>query len=524
MKNYKFIHVLARMIFVGTAFLAVFQIGGRSEAQTGQKQITPPPPATVEELRRRIDEVINQPRYSGAMWGVKIVSQDTGATWYSANPNKLFSPASNSKLYTMALALDRLGADYRIKTSIYAASRPDEAGVIKGDVVIFGRGDPTISAEYHGSISNALEPFVNALVGAGVKRIEGDLIGDDSFFRGAHFGSGWDWGDLENDYAAEISALTLNSNVVHLVIKPGETVGADAGVSIIPETDYITVSGHVKTVAKGKTRNIDMNHPMVQNLVHVSGEIAIGEGADIEDVTVHEPAGLFASVLKSQLVSRGIAVTGKATSAGWMERQTKPFNTAEWVELGAVESQPFRKIIASVQKPSQNLYTDMMLEHVGSISETSAGQTSERRGIAELNKFLVKAGIKRDETIFDEGSGLSRENLTTPNATVTLLGYMSHRPDFAVYYDALPIAGVDGTLRNRFKGTPVAGNLHAKTGTLHWANSLSGYMTNAAGEHLVISMMLNRYQNPDSGRSKTRDMDTIVEMLAGTRFHVEAGH
>jgi D-alanyl-D-alanine carboxypeptidase/D-alanyl-D-alanine-endopeptidase (penicillin-binding protein 4) len=508
----KYFGLISALIF------AVLQAGAQ------QKQTNAVPPASLEELQHRIDEVINQPGYSGAMWGVKIASLDSGTTWYSANPDKLFSPASNSKLYTMALALDRLGPDYRIKTSIYAASRPDASSVIKGDVIIYGRGDPTISSEFHGSLAGALEPFVAVLTNAGVKKIEGDLVGDDSFFHGPRIGSGWDWSDLQVEYGAEISALTLNSNVVRLVIKPGETSGADARISLSPATDYISVAGRIMMVAKGKTRNILLHHPLGQNMVQVSGEIPVGEGTVVEDVTVREPAGYFAAMLKSQLAARGITVTGRAVSVGDVERQSRPFHAAEWIELGVVESQPFRRMIASVEKQSQNLYTDLLLEHIGSMDGVRSGETSEEAGIAQLNKFLAKAGIPRGETIFDEGSGLSRNNLTTPDATVTLLSYMSRRKDFPVYYDALPIAGVDGTLRYRFNGTAAEGNLRAKTGTLRWASSLSGYMTNAAGEHLVFCMMLNRHQNGDSGQSKTHDMDAIVEMLAGTRLHGAAGH
>jgi len=177
-----------------------------------------------------------------------------------------------------------------------------------------------------------------------------------------------------------------------------------------------------------------------------------------------------------------------------------------------------------VEKPSQNLYTDMILEHIGASAPpgTNPNATAEGAGLRELDKFLAKAGIKKGDTIFDEGSGLSRNNLTTPNATVALLTYMAHQKDFEVYFNALPIAGVDGTLRRRMKGTAAAGNVRAKTGTLRWANSVSGYMTNAVGEHLVFSMMLNRFQIPAGyEKSKTADMDTITEMLANFAVRTE---
>jgi D-alanyl-D-alanine carboxypeptidase/D-alanyl-D-alanine-endopeptidase (penicillin-binding protein 4) len=179
-----------------------------------------------------------------------------------------------------------------------------------------------------------------------------------------------------------------------------------------------------------------------------------------------------------------------------------------------VESLPMREIAREVQKPSQNLYTDLLLAHVGEkfrSVDSSSEETSEDLGIRELNKFLAEAGLKRGEVIFEEGSGLSRDNLTTPNATVTLLRFMSRHNCAQVYLDSLPIAGVDGTLRNRMKDTPAAGNVRAKTGTLRWANSMSGHVTTAAGEHLIFSLMVNRYYEARPARG---DLDTIGALLA----------
>jgi len=180
------------------------------------------PSATLAELRQRLAAHVGQPKYEAALWGVKIVSLDTGVTIFEQNPQKLFSPASNSKLYTVALAFDRLGADYRIKTSLYAKARPNRAGTLKGDLLVYGRGDPTINARLNGGdIFKALQPLVSALTNAGVKRIAGDLVGDESYFRGPPFGSGWAWDDLEYYYGAEISALTINDNTLQAVWSPG---------------------------------------------------------------------------------------------------------------------------------------------------------------------------------------------------------------------------------------------------------------------------------------------------------------
>jgi D-alanyl-D-alanine carboxypeptidase/D-alanyl-D-alanine-endopeptidase (penicillin-binding protein 4) len=474
------------------------------------------PPATLAELRQRLADHIGQPKYAAALWGVKIVSLDSGKTVFEHNPQKLFSPASNSKLYTVALALDWLGADYRIKTSLYAQAKPNQAGTLNGDLIVYGRGDPAINARLHGNdICQALEPLVDALTNASVKRIAGDLVGDESYFHGPPFGSGWGWDDLEYYYGAEISALTINDNTLQATVKPGARVGAPCQLALLPATAWLTWSNRTETVEKGAPRAIHLYHPLCQNLIYVSGQMPIDDAGSTHEVTFHNPAGLFVSFFQQALARRGIKVTGRLRTLNWLDREAQPLDRARLVELGSVASLPLRDIARAVLKPSQNLYADLLLAHVGEqarTADTPADETSEDLGIRELNKFLAEAGIKRGETIFEEGSGLSRDNLTTPNATVTLLQFMHRRPCAQVYLEALPIAGVDGTLKNRMKGTPAAGNVRAKTGTLRWANTISGHVTTAADEHLVFSLMVNRYYESRPARG---DLDTILVLLAG---------
>lgn len=488
-------------------FVALF---GSSAPAQEQK-----PPATLAELRQRLATHVGQSKYDAALWGAKIVSLDTGVTLFEQNPQKMFSPASNSKLYTVALALDRLGADYRIKTSLYAKARPNRTGKLKGDLIVYGRGDPTINARLHeASIYKALEPLVSALTNAGVKSIAGDLVGDESYFHGPPFGSGWAWDDLEYYYGAEISALTINDNTLQAVVRPGPRVGAPCQLALQPATDWLSFNNRTVAAETGTTRKIHFYHPLCQNVLGVSGQMPVDDTGYTNEVTVHNPAGLFVSFFKEALARQGIKVSGKVRSVNWLDRQAQPLDYHSLVELGSVESLPMRDIAREVEKPSQNLYTDLLLAHVGERSrpaDSSADETSEDLGIRELNKFLAEAGLKRGEVIFEEGSGLSRDNLTTPNATVTLLKFMNQHRCAQVYLEALPIAGVDGTLRNRMKDTPAAGNVRAKTGTLRWANSMSGYVTTAAGEHLVFSLMVNRYYEARPARG---DLDAIGVLLA----------
>jgi D-alanyl-D-alanine carboxypeptidase/D-alanyl-D-alanine-endopeptidase (penicillin-binding protein 4) len=489
--------------------ISALSIGGSISAQEAK------PLKTVAELQQQLSAHLTQHKFDAALWGVKVVLLDSGKVIFEENPQKLFSPASNSKLYTVALALDRLGADYRIKTSLYAAAKPS-AGVLQGDLVVFGRGDPTINARLHNNeIFAALEPLVAALTNAGVQRITGDLIGDDSYFRGPPYGSGWAWDDTESYYGAEISALTINDNSLQVSVKPGSKVGETCALTISPPTSYISFSNRTETATNGVRRTISFYRPLEQNAIYASGRMPLEIPIFMDDVTVHNPAGLFISFFKEALMRHGIKVEGKLRTVNWLERQVDPIRIEKLVEMGSVESPPLRDIAREIMKPSQNLYTDLLLAHVGEqhrTAQSAPNETSEELGIRELNKFLAETGVKKGDVFFEEGSGLSRNNLTTPNATVALLQYMSRHKCADVYSNSLPIAGVDGTLRGRMKGTAAAGNVRAKTGTLRWANSLSGYVTTAAGERLLFSIMLNR--DPEPSRVARADVDTIAVMLA----------
>jgi serine-type D-Ala-D-Ala carboxypeptidase/endopeptidase (penicillin-binding protein 4) len=490
-------------------FILALSICGSISAQEAK------PVKTIAELQQQLSAHLAQHKFDAALWGVKVVSLDSGKVIFEQNSQKLFSPASNSKLYTVALALDRLGADYRIKTSLYAATKPS-AGVLQGDLIVFGRGDPTINARLHNNdIYAALEPLVTALTNAGVQRITGDLIGDDSYFHGPPYGAGWAWDDAESYYGAEISALTINDNSLQVMVKPGSKAGESCALTISPPTSYVTFSNRTETATNGVRRTISFYRPLEQNVIYVSGKLPLEIPTYNDDVTVHNPAGLFIAFFKEALARHGIKVEGKLRTVNWLERQAEPIHIDKLVELGSVESLPMRDIAREVMKPSQNLYTDLLLAHVGELHrtiQTSPNESSEELGIRELDKFLAEASVKKGNVFFEEGSGLSRNNLTTPNATIALLQYMSRHKCAEVYLNSLPIAGVDGTLRGRMKGTAAAGNVRAKTGTLRWANSLSGHVATATGERLLFSIMLNR--DPEPSRVARDEVDAIAIMLA----------
>ena len=487
----------------------------------------------ISDLRARLSDYIAQPRFSAAAWGIKIISLDTGKILFERNAGKLMKPASNAKLYTGALALDRLGPNHRIRTSLLATAQPDTAGTLKGDLIVYGRGDPSFAARFNnGSYQKSLEPLVEAVAEAGIKQIEGSLIGDASYFHGPPFGSGWAWDDLQSYYGAEVAALTVEDNVLDLIVRPGPNMGDPCQITVNPGTTFVKFINQTKTAAKGASRSIAIYRPIGDNTVYLSGSLPLDSSNHTDAVTVHEPAGLFVSLLKDALERRGITVTGKPRG------ETHPLDLSKLVELGSVRSRPLSEILSKMLKPSQNLYAQLLLLQVGTMSKTEKDQigktgsssgsppgalsdssppalniqrTSEELGLLEMNKFLQQVGIKRGEVLLEEGSGLSRGCLLTPNATVELLKFMSRHKYAEVYRESLPIAGVDGTLRNRMKETKAARNLRAKTGRLRYVDTLSGYATTAGGESVVFSIMLNNYSNPAAlGRD---DVDTLAIML-----------
>lgn len=469
--------------------------------------------ASRRELQAALRAHITQDRFAAAAWGVKVISLDSGETIFEHDAHKLLKPASNAKLFSGAAVLDRLGPDFRIKTSIYAASRPEKSGTLKGDLIVYGRGDPCFAERFNsGNYNTILKSVVDAIAAAGIKHIKGNLIGDESYFSGPPFGTQWTWDDLQQYYGAEFSALTLQDNVVDLVVKPGERVGAPCEIVTLPATSYLIVSNRTVTVEPDSRRRISIYRPVGENVVYFSGWMPINGSNLIDAVSVHDPARWFVTMLKDALAQKGIKVTGQVRTMNWLDRRISPLELDELVELGSVESAPLRTIVSRMMKPSQNLYAHLLFLQLGTHWTTPPmpEQTTEDVAVNEMNVFLKKAGVPYGDVLLEEGSGLSRGTLVTPNSIVALLRYMRGHEHFETFLGSLPVAGVDGTLRNRMRDTPAAGNVRAKTGTLRYMNTLSGYLTNKAGENLAFSLMLNNYD----GNGARTALDKIAITLA----------
>jgi serine-type D-Ala-D-Ala carboxypeptidase/endopeptidase (penicillin-binding protein 4) len=488
------------------------------------------PPKTLPELQTRISEILAKPELASAMVGVKITSLDTGRVLFEENAAKLLRPASNMKLYTVATALDKLSPDYRFKTFVYSTRKLDASGVLRGDLTIQGRGDPSFAARFNnGDYLKAINDLAVRIVSAGVKRVEGDLVGDESYFVGPKYGAGWEWEDLTWSYGAEISPLTVNDNALDLFIKPGYAVTAPAVITTGPPDPLLTIVNKVITASKGTKRELSIHRGLGENTVTIVGNIPLEDPGYTGAIAISHPALLFVYLLRSALVQKGVVITGKSRTTGTVDQPTLPLipelaNTMGaplpklQLEITTFESAlPFSVIAAQTLKPSQNLYTELILRTLGTMTlppptMPPLRQTSEELGLEAVKSFLKSAGIAAESLRLNDGSGLSRDDMVTAEATVQLLTFMNKHRHADVFRAALPIAGVDGTLRNRMRGTPAQNNLRAKTGSLSSAASLGGYVTTAAGEKLAFAIIVNNYANEVEPR--TVCIDPIAVLLA----------
>jgi len=481
----------------------------------------PAPPSTLDDLVPAIQAHIDQDRFREAFWGIRIESLDSGRVLFTHHADKLLKPASNAKLFTAALALDRLGPERRLRTSFYARQPPSRSGTLKGDLWVYGRGDFSCAARFHeGDHEAALSPLIEALQKAGIRRIRGGLIGDATYFHGPRFGSGWTWDDLQFYYGAEASPLMLEDNVVDLVFRPGPRPGSPCIVETRPPTTYVAFVHRTSTVDAHATRDLELYRPLGGNVVHVTGQLPLGGAPWTDAVAVHDAPRWFVTQLDSRLTQQQVQIGKSPRTVDWLSPAEARPDYTRMVEVAAVDSPPLAELVRQMMKPSQNLYAQALFLQVG--RQRQSRQTSlavpahyteytEVSAVAELGDFLVGLGIPTNSVKLEDGAGLSRRALVTPNAIVALLKRMDQHRYADAFQSSLPVAGVDGTLRDRMKDTPAAGRVRAKTGSLAHVYTLSGYATTAAGERLVFSFMLN---NPASATEARSDLEILAVLLA----------
>lgn len=451
------------------------------------------------------DSLLASPMWRSAHWGVLIVDPVSGDTLYSRNAGKLFLPASNAKLVTGAVALAQLGAGYRYTTRVLA--RPPRSGTIDGDLVVVGSGDPTVSDSVSGSAMFPLLALADSLHARGVRRITGALASGANAFPGDTLGLGWAWDDLNAGYSAPVDELLFNEGFARVTVYGA----ARPGGPVTWRTQPATTLPHIGRVEVVTDRNCCMVRSRVtadydlrgaRPQLVLRGTVRAGDSVHV-NVALRAPNTAFLEAFHEALRSRGIEVALGV-------RADSVADTTGLVPLATRVSPPLPAVLTAFQKPSQNQVGEILLRTLGR-EKTGVGTADS--GLVVVRRQLAEWGIDSSMAVLRDGSGLSRHNFLAPEAIVRLLEVMRRHADFDVYYQALPVGGVDGTIRERTRGTLAAGNVRAKTGTLDKARALSGYVTTADGQVLLFSMIANNHTVPT--REVERVQDALLAWLAG---------
>ncbi len=455
--------------------------------------------SNVAQFKKEVDAIFNDPSFANAHWGVAIQSLKTGEFFYLRNEDKEFIPASNMKLFTTAVAMNKLGPDYRFVTRVYTNGllRPD--GVLEGDLIVRGCGDPSLCGRFHdGRITRVFEMWADSLAARGIKAVSGRLIGDDNYFDDETLGKGWSWDDLNDYYAAQISALTFNDNCIDIVFKPGDSLGAPGRFRLEPDTRYVEV---VNQVVTGRRTRLSFDRAPGANRITCRGTIDVQSGERRDTVTIDNPTAYCITVFNEVLQSRNITVHGGVADIDEIPEFT--YAPLEIYTLCATPSPPLQRIVTVLNKESNNLYAELLFRvNAGELTGEGTAASAEK---AEKELFGAM-GINPEHLSLADGSGLSRLNLITPRSMIELLGYMRRQACSDSFYQTLPIAGVDGTLKGRMRGTAAAGNVHAKTGLVSRVRALSGYATTQDGEELAFSMIVNFYSVPTGSANQIQDL------------------
>lgn len=475
-------------------------------------------------LAEQIDSLIGQPRFAGADWGISVMSLSTGRTVYSHHADQLFQPASTAKLFTAAVALSELGPDYRIPTRLLAGGEI-RGGTLDGPLILYGMGDPTLGVD--AATMHWADQLAEQIAAQGLHRVHGDLIADATYFASPMMGSGWEATDLQSWFAVPATSLSVGENQVNVTVAPG-IAGAAAQLRLDPADAMPAVTNDVLTSAQGTRSDVNLYRAPGEGTLYAFGNIAAKSSAQTYKLALPDPALFAGGLLRDALARRGIQLDGKLRSVVWPRRDTAL--PAQPRVLAQVLSPPVSEIIERGLKRSQNLYLQNLLLLAGVKAQADTEQregnagflSSERWGIRAMHQLLEQIGISPAASLIEEGTGLSRRNLATPNAMARLLVFLANQPYGPSLVQALPIAGVDGTLQWRMRNTPAENNVHAKTGSMSFVHCLAGYVTSSDGERLAFAIMLNNYDPPVGAPGATKDIDQIAVLLAGPHRAVNA--
>jgi len=498
-KSGKAIRVLTSLVVCA---LVAQWTGGQAPAA---QQAVPAAPAISNQHTRpatetgrfseRVEKLLEAPPVDKGEWGLLVLDAATGDTLYEKNADKYFVPASNMKLLTTALALDTLGPEFKFRTTIETNGTLAPDGKLSGDLILVGRGDPNLSnrkfpfetkEEFAGPPEKALAELADAVLAHGVKEVTGDVVGDDSYFPRERYPDGWEIDDMVWEYGAAISAIVVDDNTVTLTLTPGEKAGDAVQAMMEPAEQEFVVQNEVTTVAAKEKPDLRLTREPGASTVLVSGTLPAKSSPHKLVLAIQEPAEHAAALLAKLLAERGVKVDGKPRA------QHAP-DPAEAMRSVLAEHLSIRlgDSVKLVNKISQNLHAEVLLR----TAARQSGPWSDPDDLLKFPKqFYAKAGIRDDDVVQSDGSGLSRHDLVTPRAFVELLLYAQRQAWFAEYYASLPVAGVDGTLNERMKDSGIAGRIHAKTGSVSHVRTLSGFAEAPGGRRLIFSFLSNNEQ------------------------------
>ncbi len=476
----------------------------------GAPEVWPRPPASVAAavngLRADLAAIFTAPGVDHAQWSATFQSLDEGDTLYSLNAHRLQVPASVQKLLVAGAAAERLGWGFQFTTCIYATGPIDADGVLDGHLVVTSDGDPTINPR-HPQRWGALDDWAKHLAAKGLRQVAGELVGDDSRFAEPGWGLGWAWDDLSHGYGAPVGALQYHENQVEVMIGPGQGDGDRAIISLSPIGSGLVVDHGVTTVAAGGETRVSLERIPGSNLLSIRGQVAADARPRSEFVGVSNPTQMYVNALREALARNGVFVGGNATD---IDDLRTPPDLSKATLLLEDRSPPLAEIIDVMLKWSRNGYAETLLRALARPEPSATSDT----GLVALRQTLGYFGIPPGHYLARDGSGLSRYDYLTADAAAWLLTYLYLDPAHAANFrNALPVAGVSGTIEDRLKGTPAAGRVWAKTGSMSQVRSLAGYLVTADNEPVVFAIIVNGARIP--GREVDAVMDRALVRLAG---------
>jgi len=450
-----------------------------------------------------LDRIFSDRAIARAQVGVVVYSLNRSEVLYEKNASRLFIPASCNKVITSAAALARLGPEYRFETRL-VTDGPVEDGELKKNLIVVGSGDPANSARFYAGDSFAVfKKWAAALKEMEIRRISGGILGYDGAFPPPKLGSGWEWEDLAYPYAAPVTALQFNDNMIELRITPGDPQGTPASVNTFPLAGYLKVHNMIVTGPPRSRTEIRLEPRRgATEVVAARGTIPLKNAVVSQNVAARRPVAYYLAALKWVLAQEGIDVEDCETT----EAKSYP---ATSTQLLRHKSPPLSEILKPLLKDSLNLYAETLTRTLGLVVK---GEGSFAKGKEVVEETLDQMGIKKEDYRYADGSGLSRLNLQSPESLVRVLRFMYRHRSYSHFYDALPVAGVDGTLAGRMKGSKAAGNVRAKTGTISGVSAICGYVASAEREMLAFAIILNNYTGSRAAAETVQDraMERLV--------------